>query len=126
MGPRCGCPTIQDVNALSWLTVTGRTGRCVIHQRQRSASFCCFPGLDERNNGGGTFPAFRDTCHRGVVIYSPFITENRIGELHTALLSCADRGVQVFVVTKTQGERSKGERATYSDLLMTLESWGVA
>jgi len=59
------------------------------------------------------------------VIYSPFITENRIGELHTALLSCADRGVQVFVVTKTQGERSKGERATYSDLLMTLESWGV-
>ena len=60
-----------------------------------------------------------------VVIYSPFITESRIGELHTSFLSCADRGVPVFVVTKTQGERSQGERATYGALIRTLESWGV-
>jgi hypothetical protein len=64
-------------------------------------------------------------ARRRVVIYSPFITENRIGELHTALLSCVDRAVQVFVVTKTQGERSQGDRATYGQLINTLESWGV-
>jgi hypothetical protein len=66
-----------------------------------------------------------ESARRRVVIYSPFITEKRIGELHTALLSCADRGVQVFVITKTQGERSGGERATYAEHIRTLESWGV-
>ena len=28
-------------------------------------------------------------ANRRVVIYSPFITENRIGELNTSFLSCA-------------------------------------
>jgi len=60
-----------------------------------------------------------------VVIYSPFITQNRVTELQTAFLAAIERGVRVFVVTKTLSDRGQREKATYRQLMTALEEWGV-
>ena len=60
-----------------------------------------------------------------VVIYSPFLTENRIAQLHTSILAAVERGVRVFVVTKTITDRNERDKATYRALNRTLMEWGV-
>ncbi len=60
-----------------------------------------------------------------VVIYSPFLTENRIAQLHTSILAAVERGVRVFVVTKTITDRNERDKATYRALNRMLMDWGV-
>lgn len=60
-----------------------------------------------------------------IVIYSPFMTQNRVAHLHPLLISAVERGIDVFVVTKTHSERSKGDLTTYRQIESSLERWGV-
>lgn len=60
-----------------------------------------------------------------IVIYSPFITNNRIAEFQTTLLSAAEQGVKVFVVTKPLEERGKRDKSNYRSLESALQTWGA-
>ena len=60
-----------------------------------------------------------------IVIYSPFITQNRLGELGLQLKAGVERGVQIFVVTKARSDRKKREQGTYRMLEKALSDWGV-
>lgn len=60
-----------------------------------------------------------------VVIYSPFITQNRIAELDPQLKAAVERGVHVFVITKARSDRNKRERQSYHMLEKTLSDWGL-
>lgn len=60
-----------------------------------------------------------------VVIYSPFMTQNRVGELEPHLRAAVERGVEVYVVTKTQEERGKRDLETYRSMEGGLRSWGI-
>ena len=60
-----------------------------------------------------------------VVIYSPFITSNRLAELQQPIRGAVDRGVRVVVVTKALEDRGKRELAGYKELEATLRSWGA-
>jgi hypothetical protein len=62
--------------------------------------------------------------HR-IVIYSAFITSNRIGSLALLFQSAVQRGVSVYVVTKSRQERKKSERRNYEELERALSRWGV-
>lgn len=59
-----------------------------------------------------------------VVIYSPFMTADRIGRLEPHLRACIERGVQVWVITKTVEERLR-DASVYEGLERALRSWGV-
>jgi hypothetical protein len=59
------------------------------------------------------------------VIYSPFMTQDRIADLEVSLRAAIERGVQIFVVTKTLGERGKRTLENYQYLEKTLEDWQV-
>lgn len=60
-----------------------------------------------------------------VLIYSPFITQDRLAILEPSLRSAIERGVEVFVITKALGDRGKRELSNYRMLENTLEKWGV-
>ncbi|MBC8465725.1 ATP-binding domain-containing protein, partial [bacterium] len=60
-----------------------------------------------------------------IVIYSPFITENRLAELQPALFSTISRGIQIYVVTKTLQERGKRAIEQYRYIERSLDKWGV-
>lgn len=62
---------------------------------------------------------------RRIVIYSPFITQNRLGYLETLIRAAIERGVNVFVITKARQERLKSQRSEYGMLERTLGRWGV-
>lgn len=47
--------------------------------------------------------------HR-VIIYSPFVTSDRLSFLLPQLLAAIERGVQIYVITKALSERSKSEQ----------------
>jgi hypothetical protein len=64
-------------------------------------------------------------ARRRIVIYSPFITENRIAQLEPPLKAAVARGIQVFVVTKAMGDRSKRDAQTYRRLEQSLDDWGL-
>lgn len=66
-----------------------------------------------------------DGAKKEIVIYSPFMTQNRVAHLHPLLISAVERGVDVFVVTKTHSERSKGDLPSYRQIESSLEQWGV-
>jgi hypothetical protein len=61
-----------------------------------------------------------------VVIYSPFMSQNRVGHLAPHPKAAVERGVRVFVVTKTatQEERKK-QMSTYRQIEAALADWGV-
>jgi hypothetical protein len=59
------------------------------------------------------------------VIYSPFITENRIAQLEVQLKAAVDRGVGIYVVTKARGDRGARDASSYRELEHALEAWGV-
>lgn len=60
-----------------------------------------------------------------VLIYSPFITANRLGQLEPQLKAAVERGIRVSVVTKTIEERGERDQAPYGDLEATLRDWGI-
>jgi hypothetical protein len=64
-------------------------------------------------------------ARRRVVIYSPFISRNRLGMLDPHLRAAVERGVSVFVVTKTLGERRAAELSEYRMMERALADWGM-
>jgi len=64
-------------------------------------------------------------AERRIVIYSPFITHNRLDTVGPQLRAAVERGVNVYVVTKTQEERPTGQAVAYRDLTDTLRRWGI-
>ena len=60
-----------------------------------------------------------------VIIYSPFITQDRLAIMEPSFKSAVERGVMVFVITKALGDRGKRELSNYRMLEDTLERWGV-
>lgn len=62
--------------------------------------------------------------HR-VVMYSPFMTQHRVGELATCIRAAVERGVGIYVVTKALGDRAARELATYTEIENILHRWGV-
>ncbi len=60
-----------------------------------------------------------------IVIYSPFITRNRLEELQLALRAAIDRQIKIFVITKTLQERGKRAQPEYSYLEKSLSNWGI-
>jgi len=60
-----------------------------------------------------------------IVIYSAWLTQNRLAQLEPQIRSAIERGVRVYVVTKSLSERGKRELAQYRMLEKTLTSWGV-
>ena len=65
------------------------------------------------------------TARERIVIYSPFITQARLSLLEPQLRSAVERGVSVYVVTKTHCERGKRELQQYRFLEQTLTEWGI-
>jgi hypothetical protein len=64
-------------------------------------------------------------ARRRVVIYSPFITENRLGQLEPQIKAAVARGVQFFVVTKPGADRSARDVPNYRLIEEFLADWGV-
>ena len=60
-----------------------------------------------------------------VVIYSPFITANRLATLEPQIKAATERGVRVYVITKPQADRSSREIAQYQGLEKALTEWGA-
>jgi hypothetical protein len=66
-----------------------------------------------------------DGARERVVIYSPFMTPDRVASLEPNLRSAVERGVRVYLVTKTIGERSPGQRETSRQIEDALDRWGI-
>lgn len=62
--------------------------------------------------------------HR-IIIYSPFITQNRLSLFEPQLKAAVERGAHVYVITKPYSDRGKREVSQYQFLEKTLEEWGV-
>ncbi|MGR3179617.1 MAG: AAA domain-containing protein [Candidatus Anammoxibacter sp.] len=60
-----------------------------------------------------------------VIIYSPFITQNRLGELMPQLQAAIERGVVIYVITKALSERSKSELSQIKDIEAQLSKIGI-
>ncbi len=60
-----------------------------------------------------------------IVIYSPFLTQNRLSLVEPQLKAAMDRGVHVYVVTRPHCDRDKRELSQYRFLERTLQEWGV-
>jgi hypothetical protein len=60
-----------------------------------------------------------------IVIYSPFITQNRLEAIGVHLRAAVERDVSVYVVTKPLNDRNSTEMASYRELTQTLQRWGV-
>jgi AAA domain/PLD-like domain len=66
-----------------------------------------------------------DAAVERVVIYSPFLTPDRVGQLEPHLRAAVERGVRVTLVTKTIEERGVSQRATSAEIESILGRWGV-
>jgi len=66
-----------------------------------------------------------DAASGRVVIYSPFLTPDRVGMLEPHLRAAVERGVRVYLVTKTLQERPIGQRETSRGIESVLGRWGV-
>ena len=60
-----------------------------------------------------------------IVIYSPFLTQNRLAQVEPQIRAAVERGTRVYVVTKALCERSKRELSQYRMLERALTKWGV-
>ena len=60
-----------------------------------------------------------------VVIYSPFMTRNRLSEIGLHLRAAVDRSVRVYIVTKPLEERTPREQAEYVAIEDRLRSWRI-
>jgi len=59
-----------------------------------------------------------------IVIFSAFITQNRLGQLEPQLRAALERGVKIFVITKAHSDRNKRELSEYRKLEQTITNWG--
>jgi AAA domain len=59
-----------------------------------------------------------------VVIYSPFMTYERVGRLEPHLRAAVERGSEMWVITKPLEERS-GDRGVYAEIEQSLRNWGM-
>jgi superfamily I DNA and/or RNA helicase/ssDNA-binding Zn-finger/Zn-ribbon topoisomerase 1 len=66
-----------------------------------------------------------DAAKQRVVIYSPFMTPDRVAVLEPHLRAATDRGVGVYLVTKTLEERPAGQHETSRGIESALGRWGV-
>lgn len=74
------------------------------------------------------YPVLQDDLGKArqrIVIYSAFLTWERVGQLAAELRSAAERGVRVYVVTKARGDRGRRELSTYQRLEKALVDWGI-
>ncbi|MGO8762561.1 MAG: AAA domain-containing protein [Desulfobaccales bacterium] len=60
-----------------------------------------------------------------VIIYSAFITIDRLSALEPSIRAATERGIRFYVITKALGDRNKHDLTTYRMLERTLENWGV-
>ena len=61
-----------------------------------------------------------------VVIYSPFMTQNRVGQMAPHLKAAIERGIRVYVITKTATEEERTRQVeTYREIEAALADWGV-
>lgn len=60
-----------------------------------------------------------------IVIYSAFLTENRIGDFLPYLSDAVKRGVKIIVITKPLDERKKGELQQYKKCEDGLKNHGI-
>jgi hypothetical protein len=60
-----------------------------------------------------------------IVIYSPFLTQNRLAQIEPQIRYAIEQGVRVYVVTKALCERGKRELSQYRMLERALTKWGV-
>ncbi len=65
------------------------------------------------------------TARERVVIYSPFLTPDRVAMLELHLRAAIERGVRIYLITKTIEERNVGQRETSREIEGTLRRWGV-
>jgi hypothetical protein len=63
-------------------------------------------------------------ANKQVVIYSPFMTADRISRLEVHLRVAVERGAEVWVITKSLEERTN-DRRKYTELEQALRNWGV-
>lgn len=74
------------------------------------------------------YPMLFSDIHRAkqrVVIYSPFITANRVATLEPQLKAARERGIRLYVITKPHAERGRREVGQYEMLETALTEWGV-
>ncbi|MDD5529325.1 MAG: AAA domain-containing protein, partial [bacterium] len=74
------------------------------------------------------YPMLRGDLSRAkgrVVIYSAFITSERIGYLEPSIRAAIEQGIRVYVITKAREDRNKRELSTYRMLEQALINWGV-
>ena len=60
-----------------------------------------------------------------IIIYSPFITSDRLAFLLPQLQAAIERGTKIYVITKALSERSRSELATIRKIEMQLLKIGV-
>lgn len=60
-----------------------------------------------------------------ITIYSPFITSSRLAYILPQLQAAVERGVMVYIITKTLQERNENELPVYRDLEKTLSIVGA-
>jgi superfamily I DNA and/or RNA helicase len=60
-----------------------------------------------------------------IVVYSPFMTQDRIAFLMPQLQAASSRGVEIFVITKSHSERSKSELAQIRKIETHLSGIGI-
>ena len=74
------------------------------------------------------YPLFIDdisSAKSRVVIYSPFITQNRLAEMQATFRAATEKGIQIYVVTKSLQDRRRRDIEQYRILERSLEEWGV-
>jgi hypothetical protein len=65
-----------------------------------------------------------ESAEQRLVIYSPFLTYDRVASLEPQLRAAVERGARVFVVTKEHAERGR-QLDGYRQIELALVSWGV-
>ena len=65
------------------------------------------------------------SCKRQMVIYSPFISDDRLSKLLPLLSDAARRGCKIVVVTKLLSERGRTERSAYAKREKALNDHGI-
>ena len=74
------------------------------------------------------YPIFLGDMSRAktrVVIYSPFITADRLATLEPQIKSATERRVRVYIITKPQAERGRREMAQYQSIERALLEWNA-
>lgn len=75
------------------------------------------------------FDYFMEDIHsfkRQLIIYSPFITENRLSMLLPSFVDAINDGKQIIIVTKAMSDRNKSEYASYEKCEAELRKIGVS